>query len=100
MCIKINFPCNNNNNAYSIATGYGLDGPGVGVRVPIGAISSPLRVVQTGSGAHQPPIQWIPGALYPGHEADHSPPTSVEFKNTWIYTPTPPYAFIAECLIS
>jgi hypothetical protein len=30
-----------------IATGYGLDGRGVGVRVPVGA----LHVVQTGSGA-------------------------------------------------
>jgi len=31
----------------------------------------------------QPPIQWVPGALplglkWPGHEADHSPPSSVE----------------------
>jgi hypothetical protein len=26
-------------------------------------------------------------------EADHSPPTSVEVKKTWIYTSTPPYAF-------
>jgi hypothetical protein len=29
----------------------------------------------------------------PGLEADHSPPTSAEAKNTWIYTSTPPYVF-------
>jgi hypothetical protein len=28
-----------------------------------------------------------------GREADHSPPTSAEFKKTWIYTSTPPYIF-------
>jgi hypothetical protein len=48
------------------------------------------------------PIQWVPRALspeirWPGREADHSPPTSDEVKNTWIYTyiSTPPYAFMA-----
>jgi hypothetical protein len=39
--------------------------------------------VQTGCGAHQPTIQWIPGSLSlgvkrPGREADHSPPSSAE----------------------
>jgi hypothetical protein len=29
------------------------------------------------------------GIMRPGSEADHSPPTSVEVKNTWIYTSTP-----------
>jgi len=33
----------------------------------------------------QPPIQWVPGALFlwvkrPGREADHSPPSSAEVK--------------------
>jgi hypothetical protein len=37
-------------------------------------------------GPTRPPIQWILGALsagvkWPGHEADHSPPSSVEVKN-------------------
>jgi hypothetical protein len=31
----------------------------------------------------------------PGREADHSPPTSAEVKKMWIYTSTPPYAFMA-----
>jgi hypothetical protein len=52
-------------------------------------------------GPTQPPIQWIGnGALSPrvkrqGCEADHSPATSVEVKKMWIYTSTPPYAFMA-----
>jgi hypothetical protein len=43
---------------------------------------------------------WVPGALSPdvkrpGREADDSPPTSAEVKKIWIYTSTPPYAFMA-----
>jgi hypothetical protein len=30
-----------------------------------------------------PPIQWVPGDLSPGREADHSPPTSAQVKKTW-----------------
>jgi hypothetical protein len=30
-----------------------------------------------------------------GLEADHSPPASAEVKKMWIYTSTPPYAFMA-----
>jgi hypothetical protein len=51
-------------------------------------------------GSTQPPIQWVPGALSPGvkwsgREADHSLPASAEVKKMWIYTSTPPYAFMA-----
>jgi hypothetical protein len=51
-------------------------------------------------GFTQPPIQWVPGALssglkQPGREAEHSPPASAEVKKMWIYTYTPPYAFMA-----
>jgi hypothetical protein len=35
-----------------IATGYGLDDRGVGVRVPVRSRISLLHVIQTGSGAH------------------------------------------------
>jgi hypothetical protein len=54
-----------------------------------------LHVVQTDSGAH--PASYPMGAAgsFPGGKADHSPPTSAEVKNTWIYTSTPPYAFMA-----
>jgi hypothetical protein len=45
-----------------IATGYGLDDRGVGVRVPVGS-----RIFSTSSrpalGSTQPPIQWVPGTL-------------------------------------
>jgi hypothetical protein len=55
---------------------------------------------------HLPPhIQWVSGNLYPGlkrpgREADHSPPTSAEIKITWSYVSTPPYIFMAYCLIT
>jgi hypothetical protein len=40
---------------------------------------------RTAQGPTQPPIQWLPGALslrvkWPGHEADHSPPSSAKVK--------------------
>jgi hypothetical protein len=55
-------------------------------------------------GPTQPPTQWVLGALFPkvkwkGCEADHSPPTSAEVKKTRIYISTPPYVFMAQCLI-
>jgi hypothetical protein len=43
----------------------------------------------------QPPIDWVPGSLFPGREADQSPPASAEVKKMWIYTSTPPYVFMA-----
>jgi hypothetical protein len=83
------------------ATGYGLDGLGVEVRVLVGTgfFSSPSR----------PDRFWCPpslltneyqGSLFPGvkrprREAHHSPPTSAEVKNTWIYTSNTPYVFMA-----
>jgi hypothetical protein len=91
-------------SSVGIATGYGLDDRGVGVRVPVGS-----GIFSTSSrpalGPTQPPIQWVAGALSPGVkrprcEADHSPPTSAEVKKMWLYTSTPPYAFMAWCLIS
>jgi hypothetical protein len=44
----------------------------------------------------QPPIQWALGTFSPvvkrpGREANHSPPTSAEVKDTWIYTSIPLY---------
>jgi hypothetical protein len=83
-------------SAVGIATGYGLDERGVGVRVPVGSkiFSSP----------HRPERLWgpqnllssgFPGVKRSGREADHSPPTTAEVKKMWIYTSTPPYAFMA-----
>jgi hypothetical protein len=64
--------------------GYGLDGPG---SIPSNAriLSFPRRLGRIW-GPTQPPIQWAQGAISPevkrpGREADHSPPSSAEFKN-------------------
>jgi hypothetical protein len=40
------------------------------------------------------------GVKRPGREGDHSPLTSAEVKNTWIYTSTPPLVFMAYSLIN
>jgi hypothetical protein len=86
-------------SAVGIATGNGLDDRGVGVIVLLGA-----RIVSMSSrsalGSTQPSIQWLPGFPSPGVkrqgcEADYSPPTRAEVKKMWIYTSTPPYAFMA-----
>jgi hypothetical protein len=59
-----------------------------------------LHVVQTGSGVHPTSSPMgtggsFPGVKRPAREADHSPPASIEVKKMWIYTSTPPYAFMA-----
>jgi hypothetical protein len=41
----------------------------------------------TGAGAHSASYQM---GKQSGREADHSPRTTAEVKNTWIYTSTPP----------
>jgi hypothetical protein len=51
----------------------------------------------------QRPSQWATEALSrgvnrTGREADHSPPSSAEFKNAWSYVSIPPYVFMAWCL--
>jgi hypothetical protein len=63
-----------------------------------------LHIGQNRSGAHTASIQWVLGApsrevKWQGREAVHSPPTSAVVK-MWTYTLTPPYAFMALCLIS
>jgi hypothetical protein len=80
------------------ATGYGLDDRGIGVRVPVGSriFFSPSRPDRLWG----PPNLLSPGVTRPGREADHSPPASAEVKRMWIYTSTPPYALMAQCLIS
>jgi hypothetical protein len=47
------------------------------------------------------PIKWVPGTLSPevkrwGREADHSPPSSAEFKNAWGYTSALPIRFMVQ----
>jgi hypothetical protein len=84
-----------------IATSYGLEDRGFGVRVPVGS-----RIFSTSSRpALGPLIQWVPGALspgvkQPGREADHSSATRAEVKKTWIYRSTPPYTFTVSKAIT
>jgi hypothetical protein len=59
-----------------------------------------LHRVQTGSGPTQPPIRWLSGVLSPGIkrpvlEANHSPLSSVDVKNSWSYNFILPYVFTA-----
>jgi hypothetical protein len=76
----------------------GLDGSGL---IPGMARFFFLYSVQTGSGALPASYPngyrglFSRGVKPQGREADHSPHTSAEVKNTWIYTSTPPYAFMA-----
>jgi hypothetical protein len=79
-CLKMN------SVVVGIATGYWLDDRGFGVpssgRDKNFLFSTSSRPALEST---QPPIQWVPGALSPGvkrpgHEADHSPPTSAEVK--------------------
>jgi hypothetical protein len=58
------------------------------------------RYTQTGSGVHPTSYTMGTGSSFLGvkrlgREVDHSPPTNAEVKKVWIYTSTPPYAFIA-----
>jgi hypothetical protein len=55
-------------------------------------------------GPIQPPIQRVPRSLFAGlklsgRETDHSPPSGAEVKNTWGYTSTTKYIFMAWCLV-
>jgi hypothetical protein len=82
-----------------ISLGYGLDDWEFKSRQELGIflLTTASRPVLEPT---QPPIEWVPGALSlgvkrPGREADHSPSSSAEVKNAWIYTSTPQYAFVA-----
>jgi hypothetical protein len=83
-----------------IATVYGLDVRGVGVRVPVGPIIF--------SSSRRPDRLWGPPSLLsngyrgpfagvkrPGCEAYHSPPANAEVTKIWIDTSTTSFAFIA-----
>jgi hypothetical protein len=89
-----------------IATGYGLDDRGFGVRVPVRSkiFSSPRYSYQFWglpsllSNGYRGPLS--PGVERPGREADHSPPTLDNGEVRQIFTPagirTPAIHFVAR----
>jgi hypothetical protein len=52
-----------------MATSYRLDGPGVGIRVPVSQELSLFHVVQTGSGVHPTSYPMGTGSSFPGGKA-------------------------------
>jgi len=51
-------------------------------------------------GSTQPPIQGVPGVpttgeKWPGRKADRSRPSTAEVRNSWSYTSTAQYVFMA-----
>jgi hypothetical protein len=83
-------------SAVGIATGYGLDGRRDAVRATVRArfFSSPLRLRAHPASYSMGTGGSFPGSKAAGPEADHSPPTSAEVKNTWIYIFIFPYVFM------
>ena len=81
-------------SSVGIATGYGLDGPGIESqwRRDFPHLSrAPLEPTQ-------PPVQWVPGLSWgkmrPGRDADPSPPSSAvvqERVGLYLYSPCAPY---------
>jgi hypothetical protein len=65
----------------------------VGVRIPVGSKS--FSVPRSPDWLWGPPNFLSPGVKRRGREADHSPPAKDKVKKMWVYTSTPPYAFIA-----
>jgi hypothetical protein len=66
-----------------IATGYRLDGLGVGAEDAVGSTFPLFHVVRTCSGAHSATHLKGTGVKYSGQGADHPHPTRDEVKKTW-----------------
>jgi hypothetical protein len=73
-----------------IATGYGLDGPGIESRWGRDFPQLSRQALET----TQPPVQWVEdlsrGKERPGRDADPSPPFSAVVMKEYSYTSTPP----------
>jgi hypothetical protein len=85
--------CSSLESVVGIATAYGLDGRGIGDRVPVEArfFLSPRHPDRF---LAPPSLLLSPGIMRQVCEANHAPQTSAEVKNTWIYTSAPPYVFM------
>jgi hypothetical protein len=66
---RSDFQSESRDSSVGIATGYGLDDRGVGVRVPVGSEYSLLHIVQTGSGAHPASYPMGTGGSFPDGKA-------------------------------
>jgi hypothetical protein len=91
-------------SSVTIALSYGLDDWEFESRQRLGIFLF-TTASRPSLGLSQPPIQWVPGALFlevkrPGREAYHSPPSSAEIKNCGAFPSFPQYAFIAWCLVN
>jgi hypothetical protein len=101
-CWKLYLVCavrGGRDSAVGIATGYGLDDRRVGLRVPVGAkmFSSPRR--PDCSGSHPASYPMGTGGKMAEGWSSHSPVHNGKDKNTYNYTFTPPYVFMAWCSI-
>jgi hypothetical protein len=68
----------------------------------ISGTATRLRLNNRGIGVRFPAEKTAsrPTTLLPRVERpSHKPPSSVEVKNVWRHTPTPPYAFMVWCVI-
>jgi len=59
------------------------------------SLASNCHVFRPAVEPNQPAIQWVPGDTSPGlkqpeNEADHSPPSIAEVRNSWSYITVPP----------
>jgi hypothetical protein len=63
-------------SSVGIATGYGLDGPGIKSRWGRDFSHTSRPALK----ATQPPVQLVPGVKRRGRGADHPPPSSAEVK--------------------
>jgi hypothetical protein len=79
-----------------MATGYGLDGQGIGFRFPPRVKNySLLQNIEPGSGTNAAPSPMGTKGFFPrvvkreGSETDHSPPSRAKVKNDGVISPLP-----------